>query len=69
MSLISINNLTFGYEGSLENVFENYFPFEVKNKDGILVPDEEKLKEALKEHHENAVAYREERAAKRKGGG
>ena len=23
MSLISINNLTFGYEGSLENVFEN----------------------------------------------
>ena len=23
MSLISVNNLTFGYEGSLENVFEN----------------------------------------------
>ncbi len=30
-------------------------------------PMKKKLKEALKEHYENAVAYREERAAKRKG--
>ena len=37
MSLISINNLTFGYEGSLENVFENYFPFEVKNKERMAI--------------------------------
>ena len=50
-------------------IFIPAYKIEVKNKDGILVPDEEKLKEALKEHHENAVAYRKERAAKRKGGG
>lgn len=37
MSLISINNLTFGYEGSLENVFENYFPVEVKNKERMAI--------------------------------
>lgn len=37
MSLISINNLTFGYEGSLENVFENVsFNIETEWKLGLI---------------------------------
>ena len=30
MSLISVNNLTFGYDGSLNNVFENVYRYRLE---------------------------------------
>lgn len=47
-------------------IFLPAYKIEVENEDGILVPDEEKLKTALKEHHEKAAAHQAERAAKRR---
>ncbi len=54
------NEVTSGF------IFLPAYKIEVENEDGVLVPDEEKLKTALREHHEKAAACQAERAAKRR---
>ncbi len=45
-------------------IFLPAYKIEVKNEDGILVPDKRKLRAALKEHHKIVTAYKAEKARK-----